>query len=90
MDGGIQTKGGGTPDHRQARDVQTAVDHTYKRVGKIAANFTTLRMFARVKQNQRDSDQEEYNIVRINVHKPRHNEAKHLVFNVKINWTWHL
>ena len=58
MDGGIQTKGGGTPDHRQARDVQTAVDHTYKRVGKIAANFTTLRMFARVKQNQWDSDRQ--------------------------------
>ena len=104
MDGGIQTKEGGTPDHRQARDVQTAVDHAYKWVGKTAANFTTLRMFARVKAKPKgfrppkpsrrrrntmnlneSSDEEEYNIVRIYVHKPRHSEAKHLVFNVKIN-----
>ena len=34
------------------------------------------------------SDEEEYNIFRINMHNPRHDEAKHPVFNVKINGTW--
>ena len=34
------------------------------------------------------SDEEEYNIFRVNAYKPRHNEAKHPVFNVKINGTW--
>ena len=34
------------------------------------------------------SDEEEYNIFRINMHNPRHDEAKYPVFNVKINGTW--
>ena len=34
------------------------------------------------------SDEEKYNIFRVNAHKPRHDEPNQPVFNVKINGTW--
>ena len=69
LDGGILEKEQGTPRHRQAKNVETAADHTHTRVARhatlptarivaTAANWTTSRSFARVKQKRRYSDRQ--------------------------------